>query len=188
MHAILNNFRPAEAWISALPDDSDEARLIAYAKTLGMAVRPYFAGDSFSFGGTSVRVLSPAPGYKSLTQPKNNDSMVLHIRFGETSVLLEADAEKGVERNLASEEPRADLIRIAHNGSTTSSTPIFLEAVQPKWAVISVGARSTFGHPRREVLERLERMHVRTYRTDLDGAVTFYLDGTSVSPALAVPR
>ena len=76
---------------------------------------------------------------------------------------------------------RADVLKIAHNGSTTSSTPELLEAVQPRLAVISVGVHNPFKHPRPEVLARLQALHIRSYRTDLDGAVTFYLDGKSVS-------
>jgi len=65
-------------------------------------------------------------------------------------------------------------LKVAHHGSATSTTPEFLAAVQPKLAVISVG-RNTFGHPRVEVLERLQQKHVQTYRTDRLGAVTFLL-------------
>jgi competence protein ComEC len=60
--------------------------------------------------------------------------------------------------------------------------------VHPRFAVISVGARNVYGHPRREVLERLEQAGVKTYRTDMEGAVSFYLDGTSVTPDLAMLR
>jgi competence protein ComEC len=73
---------------------------------------------------------------------------------------------------------------VAHHGSATSTTPELLAAVHPRFAVISVGARNVYGHPRAEVLERLEESNVATYRTDLDGAVTFYLDGKNVSPHL----
>ena len=63
--------------------------------------------------------------------------------------------------------------------------PLLLERVHPRFAVISVGARNTYGHPRRDVLARLGEAHVLTYRADLDGAVTFYLDGSVVIPSLA---
>jgi len=63
-----------------------------------------------------------------------------------------------------------------------------LAAVHPKFAVISVGARNVYGHPRREVLSRLQESDVKTYRTDLNGAVSFYLDGKSVNPRVASPR
>jgi competence protein ComEC len=75
-----------------------------------------------------------------------------------------------------------------HYGSATSTVPELLAAVHPRFAVISVGVRNVYGHPRREVLEWLEEAHVITYRTDMDGAVTFYLDGKTVTSQLAAPH
>lgn len=101
-------------------------------------------------------------------------------------MLAEADAEKKMERLIAAQQPRSDLLKIAHNGSMTSTIPELLAVVHPRSAVISVGAYNSFGHPRKEILERLANAGVSVYRTDLDGAVTFYLDGRSISPS--VPR
>jgi len=84
----------------------------------------------------------------------------------------------------ASGEARADLLKVGHHGSATSSTPEFLSAVRPRYAVISVGAHNPFDYPRREVLARLEGSKVATFRTDTHGAVTFYLDGRGVEPRL----
>jgi len=104
-----------------------------------------------------------------------------------SAILIEGDAEKNVERQVATESPQADLLKIAHNGSTTSTTPELLAAVHPKLAVISVGARNTFGHPRREVLQRLSDSGVAVYRTDMNGAVTLLLDGDPAhSPTAAL--
>lgn len=97
---------------------------------------------------------------------------------------MEGDAEKNVERDVALLEPRADLLKVAHNGSLTSTTPELLAAIKPQWAIISVGAHNSFGHPRPEILERLAKAGTAVYRTDLDGAVSFYLDGQHVSAAL----
>jgi len=106
---------------------------------------------------------------------------VMKISFGQTSALLEGDAERREEQLIAREQPQADLLKIAHHGSTTSTIPELLAAVRPRFAVISSGVRNVYGHPRMEVLNRLEQSKVATYRTDLNGAVTFYLDGKGVS-------
>ena len=90
-----------------------------------------------------------------------------------------------IEQQIVTQQPRADLRKVGHHGGLTSSIPELLLAVQPRVAVLSVGARNTYGHPRIEVLRRLQALGVKTYRTDLDGAVSFYLDGRSVSPELA---
>ena len=110
----------------------------------------------------------------------------MKITYGQTSALLEGDAERQTERHIAAEQPEANLLKVAHHGSATSTIPELLAAVHPKFAVISVGARNTYGHPRREVLARLAESGVATYRTDLNGAVTFYLDGHTVTSSVAV--
>jgi competence protein ComEC len=136
-----------------------------------------------------VDVLSPPADWQTSTQPRNNDSLVLRLRYRDSSVLLEGDAERVVEqRMVATHELKSDLLKVGHHGSATSSSEEFLRAVQPRWAVISVGARNTFGHPRMETLERLQDERALTYRTDFNGAVSFYLDGKSVSPQLACLR
>ena len=71
---------------------------------------------------------------------------------------------------------RSDLLKVGHHGSKTSTTPGFLAAVSPQYAAISVGRHNYYGHPKAETLEKLESAHVRTYRTDLLGASTFYLE------------
>jgi len=129
-----------------------------------------------------VRVFSPPREWETGRPAKNNDSLVMTFTYKNSGVLLEGDAEKAVERMVASEEPQAQLMKIAHNGSATSSIPELLNQVHPKFAFISVGARNNFGHPRLETLTRLQQYGVATYRTDLDGAVTFYLDGRGVTP------
>jgi competence protein ComEC len=95
--------------------------------------------------------------------------------------LLEADAERGTERLAASEHPEADVLKVARHCSATSSEPELLAAVHPKFAVISVAVRNVYHHPRHEVLARLQQSGVITYRTDIDGATTFYLDGSRVT-------
>ena len=114
---------------------------------------------------------------------------MLRISFSESSVLLEGGAESPVEQRMASSENlKSHPLKVGHHGSATSSSPEFVHAVKPRWAIISVGATNTFGHPRRETLEHLQQEGIITYRTDRNGAVTFYLDGKSVSPQLACLR
>jgi len=112
---------------------------------------------------------------------RNDESLVMKISYGKTSALLEADAERGTERLVASEQPEADVLKVAHHGSLTSSEPELLAAMHPQFAVISVGVRNVYHHPRLQVLQRLQQAHVTTYRTDIDGASSFYLDGSRVT-------
>ena len=130
-------------------------------------------------------MLSPPSDWQPKPQPKNDDSLAILISYGHTTALLAGDLEKKMERFIASESPQADLLKVAHHGSATSTTPELLAATHPHFAVISVGAHNGFAHPRRVVLQRLEEARVSTYRTDMLGAITFLLDGTKVEPRLA---
>jgi len=167
--AILANFRPRELWLG---DPSDPAMkvLVQEAQQLGVRVVQHQAGDRFDFGGAEVRVM--APGAADPATRRNDESLVMKVAYGKT---------RRSEQQIAQEQPQADLLKVAHHGSATSTTPLLLDRVHPRFAVISVGARNTYGHPRREVLARLGEAHIMTYRTDLDGAVTFYLDGITVT-------
>jgi competence protein ComEC len=93
--------------------------------------------------------------------------------------------EKPTERFVSTEDPAADVLKVAHHGSATSTKADLLAAVHPRFAVISVGARNVYHFPRTEVLERLQGAKVITYRTEEDGATSFYLDGRTVTPVLA---
>ena len=186
MPAILKDFHPKELWIGLLPPSRPLDNLIAEAHALGIKVIRHWEGDKFELGGAKVDVLFPPQDWPVGLEPKNNDSMVLHISYGDTSVLLEGDAEKAVERRIAAlYHLHADLLKVGHHGSATSTTPEILEAVKPAFAVISVGFRTSFGLPKSAVLARLQASGAHVYRTDLDGAVTFYLDGHSVTPSFA---
>jgi competence protein ComEC len=182
MFSVIRNFRPREMWIGITPNNAAFTDLLQEANDLGVVIKRIGAGDRFGFGGGSVQVYYPSRALETGTEPKNNDSLVVRFEYGGTSLLVEGDAEKQVERSIAGQLAPASLLKIAHNGSLTSTTPELLRAVQPEVAFISVGASNTFGHPKTEVLARLAEAHVATFRTDLNGRVTFYLDGSRVTP------
>src|SRR5271166_5223392 len=185
MAAILKDFRPKELWIGLQPPSRALENLIAEARALGIKVVRHWEGDEFELGGAKVDVLFPPEDWPVGLEPRNNDSMVLQVSYGKTSVLLEGDAEKAVERRIATlHHPHADLLKVGHHGSATSTTPEILQSVKPRFAVISLGFRNSFGLPKEDVLARLQASKIHVYRTDINGAVTFYLDGHSVTPSL----
>lgn len=182
MPSVLANFRPRELWIGINPDSVPYDRILAEAAALGIRLQRHTAGDAFQFGSVHVQVLSPERDYRPKGVPTNDDSLVLRMSYGNTSALLEGDAEAPSEaRMLARGGLHADLLKVGHHGSKTSTTPAFLKAVSPEFAAISVGRRNYYGHPKYETLEKLEDAHASTYRTDLLGASTFYLDGTRIT-------
>jgi competence protein ComEC len=183
---ILEDFHPAELWVGINPETPALTGVYETAARNHIAVRRHTAVERFNWGGSEIRVLSPPPDWQPKPQPKNDDSLALLITYGETRALLAGDLEKKMERFVATESPRADLLKVAHHGSATSTTPELLQAVHPKVAVISAGYRNSFGHPRQAVLERLQENQVETYRTDMLGIITFLLDGKTVQTRLAL--
>jgi len=180
--AVLRNFHPDELWVGNNPRFGAYNTLLDEAAALHVQVKSFRAGEAFSFGSTQVNVLAPFRDYVPGAEPANNDSLVLHVGYGATSVMLEGDAESPIEQAMLSEPGLAStLLKVGHHGSITSTRPEFLACVSPKWAVISSGRRNRYGHPREEVLEELEEAHVRTFRTDINGISCFVLDGNAAA-------
>jgi competence protein ComEC len=183
--AVLRNFHPDELWLGNNPHFAAYDALLAEAAELHVHMRSFRAGDAFDFGDTRVQVLAPFRDYQPDVDPSNNDSLVLHVTYGATSVMLEGDAEAPIEQAMLSEpELASTLLKVGHHGSITSTRPEFLARVSPQYAVISCGLRNRYGHPRQEVLEELQNAHVRTFRTDINGISCFRLNGktTEVEP------
>jgi competence protein ComEC len=176
--AVLRNFHPDELWVGNNPKFGAYEALLDEAAALHVRVRSFRAGDAFSFGNTQVNVLAPFRDYQPGAEPSNNDSLVLHMAYGATSVMLEGDAEAPIEQAMLTEQGLAStLLKVGHHGSITSTRPEFLARVAPQWAVISSGLHNRYGHPREEVLEELQEAHVRTLRTDVNGISCFVMDG-----------
>jgi competence protein ComEC len=185
---VLENFHPAELWVGVNPQTEALDKLYQAARLNHVAVQRHTTGDVITWGGSQIRVLSPPPDWQPKAEPKNDDSLALLITYGNTGALLAGDLEKKMEHYIAAESPKANVLKVAHHGSATSTTPELLAAVRPRFAVISAGYHNPFGHPRQVVLERLQQNHVQTFRTDLLGAVTFLLDGKSVQAVADVSR
>jgi len=189
MSAIIANFRPKELWLGVDTQTAELNQLLDKAREFHVAIIMRRSGDDFLFGSqTHVGILAPQRDTDAQPRRPNDDSLVMKIAFQETSVLLTGDAERPIEDRIALEHPESTLLKVAHHGSRTSTSPNLLAAVHPRYAVISVGFRNGYGHPRPEVLSRLQQAHAATYRTDLMGAVTFYLDGHTVTPSLPALR
>jgi len=118
----------------------------------------------------------------------NNSSLVLKLNFKDVSILFTGDIEKEAERLLCEDEVNldADVLKVAHHGSSTSSTEEFLDSVTPDVAVISVG-KNNFGHPSEEVLQRMESKGIYVLRTDISGAVVLKTYGEKIRIRPTVP-
>ena len=141
------------------------------------------AGDTMQLGGAVVTVLQCWPESVLWRENDVNDmSIVVRIDYGETSFVVAGDAEEASEYMMIdSGVPlRADVLRVGHHGSRYSSTGEFLHAVQPAYAVISVGRENGYGHPHQATLNRLAEAGARVLRTDLSGTIVMISDGEEI--------
>ncbi len=113
----------------------------------------------------------------------NNYSAVLKIQYGNTAFLLTGDAESVSEQEILDSgvDLKADVLKVGHHGSKSSTTQAFLSSVSPKYAVISAGADNSYGHPHQEILDRLKKAGVQTYRTDTQGTIIITSDGKTLT-------
>jgi competence protein ComEC len=180
--ALMDDFHPRELWMGASPANPLSRMLVAHARRLGIRVLHPRAGCSYPFGAARVSVLAPALDYQPADAPGNDDSLVLRITFGERTFLLTGDAEAPVESEMLAngDRLRADVLKVGHHGSRTSTTEDFLDAVHPAFAIISDGINNPFHHPHPDVIARLAAHHVEALRTDRLGLITVRTNGHSI--------
>jgi competence protein ComEC len=181
--SILREFRPREVWEGIpVPRFEPLTELRVAAQQSGSRWANVYRGDRLMVDGVAVIARHPAPADWERQKVRNDDSLVLELSWRDVSVLLTGDIGKAVERDVAAATPPARLrvIKIAHHGSLTSSTPAFVTALHPAIAVASAGRANHFGHPVPEVLDRYRAVGAEIFRTDKDGAVTMTTDGNTI--------
>lgn len=174
MPYVLRHFSPGALWVThSLPSEAAVQNLLALARQLHIPIRRRYQGERFRVGRTELDVLWPPLSYRAGKHARNRDSMVIRISDGNEAMLLEGDAEAPGERGmLASGMPLAsEVLKVGHHGSRTSSLPLFLAAVRPDAALVSVGAGNTYGLPDAIVLRHLKAAGADVFRTDRMGAV-----------------
>jgi competence protein ComEC len=183
--SVLAGLDPEQFWDSAFPQGS-----AVYDATLrtaldaGIEWRRVRAGDMLAVDGVIVRFLAPDSAWTASLDDPNEASTVARVEYGSSSFLLTGDAEDAEEAWLlrhARPDLAADVLKVAHHGSSTSSSDQFLEAVNPSLAVISVGADNLYGHPSADVLAGLSRVGARTLRTDQSGTIVIRTDGSRMT-------
>jgi len=179
--SVIRALRPRVFWDSAFPQGSGvyEKTLISSRET-GVRWRRVHAGEVTQIDGVRVEFLAPDSAWTASLADPNEASTIALVTYGERRFLLVGDAEREEERWLidhSRNDLRADVLKVGHHGSSTSSTDQFLAAVNPSLAVISVGADNSYGHPSLDVLAALGRIGARTVRTDRAGTIVVRSDG-----------
>jgi competence protein ComEC len=166
------------------------AALLQAVETKGVPVTVARAGEKFDFGdGATAEILSPQKIIAGTSQTDANEtSVILRVDYGKTSFLFTGDADfKAEDELLATEADRlhADVLKVAHHGSKTSSGEAFLRAVSPRVAVVEVGAKNSYGQPAADALGRIAAIGAKMFRTDLDGTVVITTDGKTAFRAVS---
>lgn len=163
---LLRNFNVQEVW--------DNGRLIYPQVFIGLQIRKLQRGDVIEGSGYRITVLHPYDGFYTMhlgDSDENNDSIVLRIQSHKNTFLFAGDIEEEAEEDLShfGEYLKSNVLKVPHHGSHTSSSQVFVSAVSPDIAVISVGRKNPYNHPHDEVLNMFSNSKI--YRTDIDGAI-----------------
>lgn len=189
--SVLSQVEVGEFWDSGLPHptrrappDSTAATLQALVRERGILRRTpsELCFGARHYGEATVELLGPCPRARP-DLGTNDNSIVLRIRYGRTAAVLAGDVEAAGERQLMSSahELGAELLKVGHHGSRTSSTAPFLTRVHPRYAVVSCGVRNPHGHPHQSTIDRLLTSGAEPLRTDRGGSIQWVSDGARSS-------
>lgn len=175
--------------------------LIKKAQEQHLKIKVPYDGDEVPLGTATVTFYNCGSDKKSIGQsiqnwvsslfnrddPEENKeandmSLVVKITYGENTILFTGDIEEEAEKRLIGQnyDIHADVLKVAHHGSSSSSSLDFLSRVNPKYAVISCGKNNRYGHPEQQTLDQFKQSNVQLYRTDLEGTITCRCDGHSI--------
>ena len=189
--AVLENFRVGQLWIGREVNSPALAKVEQLARARKTPIEHETRASTFTWDRLEGKFFWPEISSTLAPAAKNDDSLVLKLRYENEAVLLPGDAEKEAEREMlyqnTEDDLQAEVLKIGHHGSKNSTTPEFLAAVKPRLAIISVGEDNPYGHPNAEPLERLANAGVRVLRTDRDGAVHILMDGQGLDVQCFIP-
>jgi competence protein ComEC len=181
--AVIEDWRPREIWEGvAVARHVPTRRLAARAASLGIPWRGARAHDEIDIDGVRLRIWHPPSADWERQRVRNDDSVVVELRYGGVSVVLPGDIASAVEQQLAAQwEPAAfSVLKAAHHGSAGSSGMEWLAALRPAAVIYSAGAGNRFGHPAAAALRRAQLVGADLFRTDEQGAVQVATDGDHV--------
>jgi len=153
--------------------------LLDLIKEKGLKVTSPIVGQEYTLDKATFEILAPAKKYKDI----NDNSVVIRLSHGENDFLFTGDIGKKTEKDILNEtkDLDAEVLKVAHHGSKSSTSSNFLKTVNPKYAAICVGENNQYGHPDPETIKRIESVGASTYRTDLNGSIVFKSDGSNIT-------
>lgn len=178
---IMNSFKVGKIYFPKTTSSTKTFQnLVKAVQNKGMQFTAPAVGETFNLGEAECTILAPN---SSRYDDANNYSIVIKIEYGNTSFLFTGDAEDVSEKEMLKNglDLKADVLKAGHHGSKSSSTHKFLDAVNPKYAVISVGKDNDYGHPNAETLQKFSSRGIEVYRTDESGTIIAESDGNNIS-------
>jgi competence protein ComEC len=183
--SVTRALRPAAVYDAAFVAGSETYRgLLREVARVGARWQRVRPGETLDVDGVAVEFLAPDSAWTVSLSDPNAASTVVRVRYGNVRMLLTGDAEAAEEAWLLDRDPasvRAEVLKVGHHGSRTSSTPDFVDAVAPRLALVSVGTGNMYGHPAPEVMERLTTAGATVLRTDQLGAIVVRTDGARIA-------
>ncbi|MBI4302704.1 MAG: MBL fold metallo-hydrolase [Chloroflexi bacterium] len=177
LSSVLKNFQVKDIWLNGDKATSKTYNDFMVAVNEEKAqVHQAQRGGTITVDALSFQILNPP---SKLFNDTNNNSIVLRLAYGTTTILFTGDAEKEAEASMlgAGLDVRASILKVGHHGSRSSSSPAFLQAVQPSVAIYMAGVDNSYGHPHPETIAALQKVGAQIYGTDAKGTVTILADG-----------
>jgi len=178
---VINSFEVGKIYMpKATANTKTFEDVVNAIKAKGMKATVPKVLETFKVGEATATILAPnSSEYEDL----NNTSIVIRVTFGNNSFMFDGDAEDVSENEMLAKDldVSADVLKIGHHGSSSSTTDDFLEKVNPKYAVISVGKGNSYGHPNKSIMQKLEDKKITVYRTDENGTIVASSDGENIT-------
>lgn len=179
MDDVINNFDIGKFYMpSAITTTSTFEDVLDALENKKIRFNTPGVGDTINMGNALFEVLS-VDGGNNL----NDSSIILKLTYGKLSYLFMGDLSSSVEKKLIDRgtDIKADVIKIGHHGAKSSTSKKFLDIINPKYAIISVGDNNNYGHPHKELLSRLDKKGIITYRTDYNSTIILISDGENIN-------
>lgn len=172
---FVMTFMPEEA----TPTSSVYMRMLEALDAHSVAVEEAVHGTLYELGTARLQIVAP---FETVDDP-NDMSVVCRLTFGDRAFLFTGDAGKSVEKQILNSPYvlTSDVLKLSHHGSNTGNSDAFLYEVMPQYAVITCGKDNSYGHPHQDVVNRLERHSIRSFRSDVHGDIVFSTDGTTLT-------
>ncbi|MBY6929773.1 ComEC/Rec2 family competence protein [Clostridium botulinum] len=181
MTSVINNFEIGEFYAPKVNHTTKTfENMIKALQNKGLKLTAPTIGDTLTIGNATMQFLAPN---SSKYQDLNNYSIVCKLKYGNTSYLFTGDAESLSEGEILAKQLdiSADVLKLGHHGSHSSTSQAFLDKVNPKYAIVSCGKGNDYGHPHQETIDKLNAKNINILRTDVSGTIISTSDGNNIN-------